>query len=160
MVAADRRRARDGPNPTGTFRLESGRDRQCHGPEPAGSPPRISRATPSVVDRRAVAVQRQEVERFLWQGRFGLAPQDLWVVAPHLSVVDSYLSGTQTRIGLTPRGWIDGVDFNRVAKLEELAPDALKRLQAVDRETFRTRGVPGMDQGPDPGPRSRPEAFH
>ena len=90
-----------------------------------------------IVER--VAVQRQEVERFLWQGRFGVAPQALCVVTPHLSVVDSYLSGTQTRIGLTPRGWIDGVDFKRVAKLKELAPDALKRLQAVDRKTFRTR---------------------
>jgi hypothetical protein len=53
--------------------------------------------------------------------------------------VDYYHSGTQTRIGLTPRGWIDGIDFARVAKLKELAPDALRRLQAVDRKTFRTR---------------------
>lgn len=49
-----------------------------------------------VVER--VAVQRQEVERFLWQGRFGVAPRDLCVVTPHLSVVDSHLSGTQTRM--------------------------------------------------------------
>jgi hypothetical protein len=90
-----------------------------------------------IVER--VAVQRQEVERFLWEGRFGVAPRDLCVVTPHLSVVDFYHSGTQTRIELTPRGWIDGVDFNRVAKHEELAPDALTRLQAVDRKTFKTR---------------------
>ena len=83
-------------------------------------------------------VQRQEVERFLWEGRFGVAPRDLCAVTPHLSVVDFYHSGTQTRIGL-PRGWIDGVDFNRVAKRKELAPDALTRLQAVNRKTFKTR---------------------
>jgi len=89
-----------------------------------------------IVER--VVVQRQEAERFLWEGRFGVAPRDLCVVTPHLSVVDFYHSGTQTRIGL-PRGWIDGVDFNRVAKRKELAPDALTRLQAVNRKTFKTR---------------------
>jgi hypothetical protein len=47
--------------------------------------------------------------------------------------------GNANAVGLTKRGWIDGTDFTRVAKLKELAPDALRRLQAVDRKTFRTR---------------------
>jgi hypothetical protein len=68
-------------------------------------------------------VQRQEVEHFLWQHRFGVTPPDLCVVTAHLSVVDYYHAGTQTGIGLTPRGWIDG----------------LRRLQAVDRKAFKRR---------------------
>jgi hypothetical protein len=90
-----------------------------------------------IVER--VAVLRQEVERFLWQNCFGVTPPDLCVITPHLSVVDYYHTGTQTRIGLTPRGWIDGIDFVQVAQLKKLAPDALRRLQSVDRKTFRTR---------------------
>jgi hypothetical protein len=90
-----------------------------------------------VVER--VVVQRQEVERFLWQDRFGVAPRDLCVITPHLSVVDFYLSGTQTQIGLTARRWIDRVDFNLLDGHKELAPDALRRLQAVDRKVFKTR---------------------
>jgi hypothetical protein len=112
-----------------------------------------------IVER--VVVQRQEVERFLWEGRFGVAPRDLCVVTPHLSVVDFYHSGTQTRVGL-PRGWIDGVDFNRVAKRKELAPDALTRLQAVNRKTQDAtgRGFQGVEQGLDSEVRSRREALH
>jgi hypothetical protein len=90
-----------------------------------------------IVER--VAVQRQEVQRFLWQHRFGGTPPDLCVITPHLSVVDSYLSGARTQIGLTARGWIDGVDFARLDGNKELAPDALRRLQAVDRKTFKRR---------------------
>jgi hypothetical protein len=140
MVAADRRRACVGTGPARALPVESGRDRLRYRPQPTG-PPRLAfleQHDPLWIVER-VAVQRQEVERFLWEGRFGVAPRDLCVVTPHLSVVDFYHSGTQTRIELTPRGWIDGVDFNRVAKHEELAPDALTRLQAVDRKTFKTR---------------------
>lgn len=90
-----------------------------------------------IVER--VSIQRQEVERFLWQNRFGVAARDLCVVTPHLSIVDSYHSGTQTRIGLTARGWIDGTNFKRMAELKKLAPDALTKLHAVDRKTFRRR---------------------
>lgn len=39
-----------------------------------------------IVERRAL--QRQEVERFLWQHKFGAAPKDVIAITPSLSVVD------------------------------------------------------------------------
>lgn len=90
-----------------------------------------------IVER--VAVQRQEIKRFLWTSHFGATPDELCVFTPHLSVVDGYLSGSKVRLGLTPRGFIDGVDFARIEENKKLAPDALRRLQAVDRKTFKAR---------------------
>jgi hypothetical protein len=90
-----------------------------------------------IVER--VAVQRQEVRRFLWISRFGAPPDELCVFTPHLSVVDGFLSGSKVRVGLTARTFIDGTDFARIEELKQLAPDALRRLQAVDRKTFRKR---------------------
>ncbi|MCK1479448.1 hypothetical protein IVB27_33075 [Bradyrhizobium sp. 197] len=58
---------------------------------------------------------------------------------PHLSVVDGYLSGSRVRLGLTARGFIDGVDFARIEENKKLAPDALRRLQMIDRKAFKAR---------------------
>lgn len=90
-----------------------------------------------IVER--VAVQRQEIQRFLWTKGFGATTDALCVFTPHLSVVDAYLSGTKARVGLTAREFIDGTDFKRIDELKKLAPEALRQLQLVDRKTFKTR---------------------
>jgi hypothetical protein len=86
-----------------------------------------------------VGVQRQEVKRFLWINRFGVAAEELVVFTPHLSVVDAFLAGSHAQVGLTARGFIERTDFAGIEKQKELAPDALRRLQAVDRKTFKAR---------------------
>ena len=104
----------------------------------------------------SLAVQRQEVERFLWQNRFGIDPRELCVITPHLSVVDYYYSGTQTRIGLTPRDWIDGFNFIRVARHKELSPYALAASGrgSEDIPQATGRGLQGVDQAEDSEARS------
>jgi hypothetical protein len=78
-----------------------------------------------------VAIQRQEVRAFLWQTKFGLAPEPTEVFKRNLSEVEAYHVGYQTRIGLTPRQWIDGVNFKRFDKSKDLAPTALRQLQTL-----------------------------
>ena len=89
--------------------------------------------------RERVDVQRQEVRCFLWEKHFGVCPEQRPVLTPHLSVVNSYSAVPKARIGLTPRQWIDGVNFSRFELAKERALDALKDLQTVDKKTFRKR---------------------
>jgi hypothetical protein len=78
-----------------------------------------------VVERRAI--QRQEVERFLWQHKFRTSPKDLVTITPSLSVVDSFFAGAQTRIGLSARQFIRETDLASLLPLKRLSPDALIR---------------------------------
>ncbi len=66
-----------------------------------------------VVERRAI--QRQEVERFLWRERFGATPREVIAITSSLSVVDSFSAGAQTRIGLTARQFIRETDLRACA---------------------------------------------
>jgi len=88
-----------------------------------------------LVERRAI--QRQEVERFLWQHKFSITPRDLIVITSSLSVVDSFFTGSKTRIGLTARQFIRETDFSSLRPLKQLAPDALRTLQSADRKTLK-----------------------
>jgi hypothetical protein len=90
-----------------------------------------------IVER--VPVQRQEVEYFLRKEFFRVDAAQPQVFAPHLSMVDHYHAGPLTRIGLTARRWIDGVNFKRLDESKQLAPNALKILQAVGKKTFKAR---------------------
>jgi len=90
-----------------------------------------------IVER--VEVQRQEVRSFLWQQKFGVVPAEVCVVTPHLSVVDSYHTGSRARVGLTARTWIDGIDLSSLGKLKHLAPAALSSLQTIDKKAFGER---------------------
>lgn len=87
-----------------------------------------------VVERRAV--QRQEVERFLWQHKLGVSPKELLVTTPSLSVVDSFFLGRETRIGLTLRQLIRGIDYAQLLPLKKLSPRALATLQMTDRKVL------------------------
>lgn len=110
-----------------------------------------------VVERRAI--QKQEVRRFLWRHHYGLEPNDeLLVVTPHLSVVNSFLCGPQMRIGLTPRQFIRGLDYKRLNPLKRLSPEAqitLKTTQPAKLKAFDKRIFTGWvgqsmpDRGPD-----------
>src|SRR5215469_4327485 len=83
-----------------------------------------------IVERRPI--QRQEVERFLCQHKFGTVPKDLIVITPSLSVVDSFFAGAQTRIGLTICQFIRETDFGGLRPLKRLSPEALRTLQRAD----------------------------
>jgi hypothetical protein len=88
-----------------------------------------------VVER--CAIQRHEIERFLWQQRFRAPPRDLISITSSLSVVDSFLAGAQVRIGLTPRQFIRETDFARLLPLKRLSPTALATMQSAERETLK-----------------------
>ena len=90
-----------------------------------------------IVER--VDVHRQEVRAFLWAECFGARPASFDPFTPYLSVVDSYHAGHRTRIRLTARDWIAGVDFTRIHHVKGLATNALKILQAVDPNDFKQR---------------------
>ncbi len=90
-----------------------------------------------IVER--VSIQKQEVQGFLWKNVFRAAPTEPQVFTPHLSVVDSYHEGHKARIGLTASQWIAGIDFEGIEKRKDLAPNALKFLQTVDRQTLEDR---------------------
>jgi hypothetical protein len=77
-----------------------------------------------------VDIQRHETRAFLWKEKFGVTPEPLQVSKRHLSEVVSYHAGSETRIGLTPAQWIDGVDFCKYEKHKNLSPTALRLLQA------------------------------
>jgi hypothetical protein len=79
-----------------------------------------------------VEIQRQEVRAFLWKEKLDINPDIIQVFKDHLSEVESYYAGSETRIGLTPSQWINGVDFPRYRAQKELAPTALRQLQAHD----------------------------
>ena len=90
-----------------------------------------------IVERRAL--QRQEVERFLWQHKFGAAPKDVIAITPSLSVVDSFFAGAQTRIGLTICQFIRETDFAGLRPLKRLSPEALRTLQDADRTPLKQK---------------------
>jgi len=109
-----------------------------------------------VVERRAI--QRQEVERFLWHHKFGLIRKELIAITRSLSVVDSFFAGAQTRIGLTARQFIRETDFTALNPLKKLSPDALKVLQTADRKLLKSKekemfeawvsqSIPDLDPG-------------
>jgi hypothetical protein len=76
-----------------------------------------------------VQIQRHEVRAFLWKEMLKIEPEAVEALRRHLSEVESYMAGSQTRIGVTPRQWIDSVDFGRFAPSKQLAPTALRQLQ-------------------------------
>lgn len=89
-----------------------------------------------IVER--VDAQREEVRRFLWKERFGIS-REFVVITPCLSIVNSYHSGSLTRVGLGPRQWIAGMDFDQFNPLKHAAQTTLARLQKVDKKTLRKR---------------------
>jgi len=101
-----------------------------------------------VLERRAI--QRQEVERFLWRENYRRAPKELTVFTPYLSVVDSFFRGTTARIGLTPRQFIHEIDFASLLPAKALAPTALGQLQQVDRKTQRKLEGPMFESWIEP----------
>ena len=76
-----------------------------------------------------VQIQRHEVRAFLSKERLQIEPEPVDAFRRHLSEVESYMVGSQTRIGVTPRQWIDGVDFPRFDPSKQFAPTALRQLQ-------------------------------
>jgi hypothetical protein len=108
-----------------------------------------------------VPVQKREVARFVSKQFFGVETGDVQVFTPHLSVVEADLAGPKTHIGLTARQWIQGIDYARIEKLKEYAPNALKILQTVDKKSFKAKqkaifkkwiGPLIFDVGPDGKP--------
>jgi hypothetical protein len=86
-----------------------------------------------------VDVLRQEVEGFSMEGclRYRSARTAGFHAA---SICRRFVSRRgDTRLGLTARQWIAGVDFNRLEQLKNLAPNALNILQAVGSLTFKRR---------------------
>jgi hypothetical protein len=78
-----------------------------------------------------IAIQRQEVRTFLWQEKFGWAAEPAEVFKRNLSEVEAHVVGFRTRIGVTPRQWIDSTNFKRFDPSKELAPTALRQLQTL-----------------------------
>jgi hypothetical protein len=109
-----------------------------------------------VVERRAI--QRQEVQRFLWQHKFNTTPREMIAITSSLSVVDSFFACAQARIGLTARRFIRETDFTSLQPLKRLSPDALRIFQSADPKTRKGKekeifdawiGVSIPDRGPD-----------
>lgn len=78
-----------------------------------------------------VQIERREVRAFLWKEKLQVAPEPIDAFRRHLSEVESFMVGSKTRIGVTPRQWIDTIDFKRYAPSKELAPTALRQLQTL-----------------------------
>ena len=89
-----------------------------------------------IVER--LGVQSQEVKRFVWTNHFRVAADDVRVFVPRLSMVEAFMAGAKTRIGLTSRAWIDGTDFARHQQQKNLAPHA----QWTGRHSVRARNNP------------------
>ena len=86
-----------------------------------------------------VDIQRLEVRAFLWKEKFGVSLEPLQVIRRHLSEVESYHAGPETRIGLTPTQWINGVYFRRYDEHKKAAPTALRQLQALGAKKIAQR---------------------
>jgi hypothetical protein len=86
-----------------------------------------------------LGVQEQEVKRFLWAHKFQVQPDDLIVICPSFSVVNSLLSGTQSVIGETPEQFMRGIDFDIMNRLKKLSPAAQTTLKAADPAALRTK---------------------
>lgn len=90
-----------------------------------------------------VDLQRLEVRNFCWKQWCGVTPEPLQVFKRNLSEVEAPHAGSQTRIGLTPTQWINGVNFSKYDPYKKLAPNALLKLQShtpkeiKDPEIFR-----------------------
>ena len=67
-----------------------------------------------------LGVQRQEVKRFLWKHRYEVQPDDLVVITPSFSVVNYLLGGPQSIIGMTPKQFMRGIDFDTLNPLKRL----------------------------------------
>jgi hypothetical protein len=78
-----------------------------------------------------VQIERREIRAFLWKEKLQIEPKPVDAFRRHLSEVESYLVGSQTRIGVTPRQWIDSIDFRRYDQSKQLAPTALRQLQTL-----------------------------
>lgn len=78
-----------------------------------------------------VQIERREVRAFLWKEKLQIAPEPVDAFRRHLSEVESSMVGSKARIGVTPRQWIDSIDFKRYAPSKELAPKALRQLQTL-----------------------------
>jgi hypothetical protein len=90
-----------------------------------------------LVERRAV--QKQEVQRFLWRKYLGGEPDDIIVASPLLSMVDAFLCGRDVRIGLTPRRFIRELDYGMLNSLKILSPDAQKMLKGAAPTELKAR---------------------
>jgi hypothetical protein len=86
-----------------------------------------------------VQIQRHEVRAFLWKEKLRIEPESVEAFRRHLSEVESFMVGSQTRIGVTPRQWIDGVDFRRFDPSKQLAPTALRQLQTFGPKKIEER---------------------
>jgi hypothetical protein len=90
----------------------------------------LMKANPLWVLER-VQIERREVRAFLWKEKLQIAPEPVDAIRCYLSQVESFMVGSQTRIGVTPRQWIDTIDFQRYAPSKQLAPTALRQLQTL-----------------------------
>lgn len=90
-----------------------------------------------IVER--VDIQRQEIRAFLWKEKFGIEPQPTQIFKRHLSEVESYHAGFETRIGLTPTQWINGVNFAKYDNDKKRAPTALRQLQTYGADKIQER---------------------
>lgn len=88
-----------------------------------------------VAERRAI--QRQEVERFLWRQKFRVPPREMISIATSLSAVLSFFEGAQPRIGLTARQFIRETDFTSLHHFKSQSPTALRTVQKADPKTLK-----------------------
>lgn len=97
-----------------------------------------------------VQIERREVRAFLWKEKLQIEPEPVDAFRRHLSELESYMVGSQTRIGVTPRQWINTIDFGRYAPSKQLAPTALRQLQTLsgwggrNHDKFPFRLMPGL----------------
>jgi hypothetical protein len=86
-----------------------------------------------------VQIERREIRAFLWKEKLQIEPEPVDAFRRHLSEVESYMVGSQTRIGVTPRQWIDSIDFPRYDQSKQLAPTALRQLQTLSPKDVAAR---------------------
>jgi hypothetical protein len=98
----------------------------------------LMRANPVWILER-VQIEQREVRAFLWKEKLQIEPEPVDAFRRYLSEVESYLVGSKTRIGVTPRQWIDTIDFDRYAPSKQLAPTALRQLQTLGAEKIVER---------------------
>ena len=133
--------------------LESFRDsatRPLIVPSRMTASPSLAKLVQPTIEGERVAIQRLEVRAFLWREKFGWASEPFDVFKRNLSEVEASMIGAQVRIGVTPRQWIDGTDFQRFDKSKDLAPTALRQLQTFGAKKIASRQdeiFPGVDSG-------------
>jgi hypothetical protein len=86
-----------------------------------------------------VQIERREIRAFLWKEKLQIEPEPVDAFRRHLSEVESYMVGSQTRIGVTPRQWIDSINFRRYDQSKQLAPTALRQLQTLSPKDVAAR---------------------